>query len=180
MYIKKLVLGELEENCYILIKDKNCLIVDPGDEFYKIDNYISKNKLKVLRILITHRHSDHIGALNDCIDKYKCEIIDYNSKSINIIKDFKFKIIKTEGHTDDSITFYFENEKVMFVGDFIFLNSIGRTDLISGNIYKMKESIKKISEYDNDIIIYPGHGLKTTLGHEKKNNPFFVDGDLLC
>ena len=60
----------------------------------------------------------------------------------------------------------------MFVGDFIFKESIGRTDLPGGNTEEMKASIEKISEYKNDIKLYPGHNEETTLGYEKENNPF--------
>ena len=61
----------------------------------------------------------------------------------------------------------------MFTGDFLFKETVGRTDLEYGNLNEMKESIKKIKKYDNDIVIYPGHGEKTTLGYEKENNEYF-------
>ena len=67
----------------------------------------------------------------------------------------------------DSITFYFEKERIMFDGDFIFNRSIGRTDL-GGSDKLMQESLEKISKYPDDIILYPGHGPKTILGEEKK------------
>ena len=73
----------------------------------------------------------------------------------------------------DSICFYFYKDKVMFVGDFIFKDSIGRCDLEGGNISLMKESIEKIKKYDDDITIYPGHGEFTTLGREKLENYYF-------
>ena len=90
------------------------------------------------------------------------------------INDFDYEIIKTPGHSSDSITFYFKKEKIMFVGDFIFENGIGRTDLESGSIIDMKNSLAKISKYDDDIILYPGHGNKTILGKEKiRFNSYF-------
>ena len=61
----------------------------------------------------------------------------------------------------------------MFVGDFIFKDNIGRCDLPSGNIEEMKKSIEKIKKYDDDIIIYPGHGEITSLGYEKESNYYF-------
>ena len=61
----------------------------------------------------------------------------------------------------------------MFVGDFIFKDSIGRTDLVGGDFNKMKESIEKIKRYSDKINLYPGHGEATTLGDEKKYNYFF-------
>ena len=60
----------------------------------------------------------------------------------------------------------------MFIGDFIFKESIGRTDLPGGNMNEMNESILKLKEYPNDIVLYPGHNDETTLGDEKEKNPF--------
>ena len=61
----------------------------------------------------------------------------------------------------------------MFSGDFIFKESVGRCDLPGGNIGDMIKSINKIKEYDDDIVIYPGHGDSTTIGYEKNNNIYF-------
>ncbi len=168
MIIKTIKVGYLETNCYILIKDDEALIIDPGDEYNKIKENI-KN-LNVQAILITHHHFDHIGALK----KFKNKIIDNNSKEQEYkIGKFEFEIIKTPGHTNDSVSFYFKKENVMFVGDFVFQNSIGRTDLESGNNLDMKKSIEKLKTYPIKTEIYPGHGNKTTLEIEIKNNPFF-------
>ena len=90
-----------------------------------------------------------------------------------MIGPFSFSVIYNPGHTDDSISFYFKEDKVMFVGDFVFLNSIGRCDLDGGSFIKMKDSISKLIKMENDITLYPGHGLKTTLNYEKKHNSFF-------
>ena len=157
MNIKKIIVGELQENCYIIENNNSCLIVDPGDEVDKIIANIDK---KVVGVLITHNHFDHIGALNSIIEKYNVKINDKYD-------DFDYEIIDTKGHTMDSKTFYFKKDKIMFTGDFIFEQSIGRTDL-GGDNNLMIDSLNKISLYDDDIIIYPGHGNMTTLGKEKK------------
>ena len=169
MIIKTVKVGYLETNCYILIKDNNALIIDPGDEYNKICEY-TKN-LNIEAILITHYHFDHIGAL----DKFKnIKIIDYNSEEQQYqIGEFKFEIIKTPGHTEDSISFYFKEEKMMFVGDFVFENTIGRTDLETGNMKDMEKSIEILKTYPIETILYPGHGNNTTIEKEIKNNPFF-------
>lgn len=174
MLVNKIVVGYLEENCYILEKDNNVIVIDPGDEYPKIKNMLQGKN--VVGILITHRHFDHIGALDDLLNDYKVLIYEDNNtleKEYNIM-DFTFKVIKTYGHTNDSITFYFEKEKVMFTGDFIFQGTIGRTDLPTGNFEDMLLSINKIKEYSSDTTIYPGHGNKTTLGYEKQNNIYFI------
>lgn len=171
MEIRKLVLGELDTNCYLLEKDNNVLIIDPASDYRKIIKYL--NGKNVLGIIITHYHFDHIGALDDFKKNFDITIYDSkNLKDTNCISNFNFKVIKTPGHTDDSITIYFEKEKVMFVGDFVFKGTIGRMDLPTGDSIEMKNSIEKLKKY-SDIIIYPGHGEGTTIEYEKKNNYYF-------
>ena len=86
---------------------------------------------------------------------------------------FTFNIIYTPGHSADSITFYFKQNNIMFTGDFLFYDTIGRCDLEGSNINKMKESINKIKRYSSNIIIYPGHGKSTTLDREFNKNVYF-------
>lgn len=170
MKIDTLVLGDYQTNCYILSKEDKCLVIDPGNEVNKIINYIEDNKLKLLYILVTHHHFDHVGALKELKNKYKVEVIDYNNQIK--INDFNFDIIETLGHTNDSITFYFKEEKVMFTGDFLFRESIGRYDFPNSNKEDMIKSIELIKKYPKDITIYSGHGKISTLEHEFKYNYF--------
>ena len=172
MEIKTVVTGYLDENCYILIKNGTCLVVDPGDDFNKIKEQIGDNK--VLGVLITHSHYDHIGALRNFLTKRSIKIFKRSNleEKEYSIGDFHFECIYTPGHSKDSVTFYFKEEKFMLIGDFIFKESIGRCDLPGGSEDEMKESIQKILKYDDDIILYPGHNDSTTLGDEKKNNPY--------
>ena len=173
MDIKVLVVGDLQENCYVCSVGDNAFIVDPGDEANKIiDACKGKN---VVEIIITHHHFDHVGALKEVLENYNTKVYDFNNlKEQNyMIGPFSFSVIYNPGHTDDSISFYFKEDKVMFVGDFVFLNSIGRCDLDGGSFIKMKDSISKLIKMENDITLYPGHGLKTTLNYEKKHNSFF-------
>ena len=173
MDIKCIVTGYLDENCYVLIKDGKCLVVDPGDDFPKIKEVIGDNN--VLGVLITHSHADHIGALRNFLTKRSIKIF----KSSNVeddtfydIGDFHFKTYHTPGHSKDSITFYFPEENFMLIGDFIFKESIGRCDLPGGSEFEMQESLNRFKMFDDDIVLYPGHHDQTTLGYEKKNNPY--------
>lgn len=169
MKITKLIVGDLAENCYILEKEKQILIIDPGSDFSTIKNKILDKQ--VLGVLVTHSHFDHIGALEEVLSTYHCPL--YQKKNLQKkqyqIGPFQFSIIDTKGHSDDSVTYYFENENCMFVGDFLFAGTIGRCDLETGNIEEMKKSLMKIKKYPN-VDIYPGHGDSTTLNHELKNN----------
>lgn len=172
MEIKKVITGSLDENCYILIQNKECLIIDPGSDYPKIKEQIDDNK--VLGVLITHSHFDHIGALRNFLTKRSIKIFKKSNleEKEYTIGSFKFKCIYTPGHSKDSVTFYFEDEQMMFIGDFIFKDSIGRTDLPGGSPKDMEESIKKILKYSDDIHLYPGHYEETTLKEEKINNPY--------
>ena len=172
MNIKCVVTGYLDENCYVLSKNGTCLIVDPGDDFIKIKEAIGEDK--VLGVLITHSHVDHIGALRNFLTKRSIKIFKRSNleEKEYTVGDFIFKCIHTPGHSKDSVTFFFEEDNLMFIGDFIFKESIGRTDLPGGNDIEMKESIKKILTYDDSIKLYPGHNEDTTLGYEKENNPY--------
>ena len=163
MNIKKIVVGILQENCYIIEKNNKCLVVDPGDEYNKIKNSIIYD---VVGILLTHDHFDHIGALNNFIN-------DYNVKINDKFDGFNYEIIKTPGHTSTSLTFYFKEENIMFTGDFLFKDSIGRTDL-GGNNKDMINSLKLIKEYNKDTLIYPGHGDITTLGNEIDTINYYI------
>ena len=175
--IKSMTLGMVATNCYLIInkENKEALLVDPADNALRISNVIEENGCTLKAILLTHGHFDHIGALRNFLTKRSIKIFkksNLEEKEYNI-GDFTFKCIYTPGHSADSVTFYFEEEKAMFVGDFIFKGSIGRCDLPTGDEKKMTESIQKIKTYSGDIEIYNGHGDKTTLKEEIENNIYF-------
>lgn len=140
MRIKSVVVGSLETNSYIIEKEGEILIIDPGDEANKIIESITG---EVAGIIITHHHFDHVGALESVKKYYNAKVYDYsNLKEENNIGVFTFRVIPTPGHTDDSISVYFKDDNVMFVGDFVFNGSIGRTDL-GGNEKDMKKVLKQ-------------------------------------
>lgn len=159
MKIERLILGDLETNCYIVIKNNNCLIIDPADDAEKIKKICKA--YKVDGILVTHHHFDHIGALGELEKFYKVKHNQHNNS-------FKYEVINTPGHTDDSITFYFKEDNIMFTGDFIFYHTCGRCDFDNSSVFDMKKSLDMIKKYNDDIKIYPGHGIDTILGEEKK------------
>lgn len=172
MEIKKVVVGDLQTNCYILKKDNKSLVIDPGDEIEKIKERVGE--ATVVGVLITHNHFDHIGALS-----YFDKNIIYNFSNLEektyTMEEFNFKVIYTPGHSSDSISYYFEEIDSLFCGDFIFYENIGRCDLPTGDFNTMKESIDKIKKYPKTMIIYPGHDTSTTLIHELENNIYFKE-----
>ena len=170
MKIKTVVVGELETNCYIVENEDSCLVIDPGDEFLKIKNTIDK---KVIGVLLTHRHFDHVGALKEIVDYYNVPVYDKNNLSIGVNKigDFEFSVNYNPGHTLDSISFIFDN--IMFSGDFIFKGCIGRTDL-GGDFSLMQNSIRNILKSENNYKIYPGHGEITMLNDEREMLGYYL------
>lgn len=87
---------------------------------------------------------------------------------------FRIKVLYTPGHTIGSVCYLFEEEGVLFSGDTIFMESVGRTDLPTGNEGRLLDSIqKKLMNLDDDIKVFPGHGPSTSIGYEKRNNMFF-------
>ena len=159
MKMYTLVVGSLLENCYVVVNQKNeAIVIDPGSEATKIIEFL--RPYKVVGILVTHHHFDHIGALEELENIY-------HLKSNQKIEKFSYEVILTPGHTLDSLSFYFPNEKILFVGDFIFHGAIGRTDL-GGDDKLMKNSIQNLlSIIPLDTTLYPGHGDATTLETEK-------------
>ncbi len=174
MQIKSIKVGKLEENCYVVFFDEKALIIDPGDDFYRIKSLVGSSQ--VVGIFVTHHHFDHVGALQDVKKYYGVPVYDFHNLQERRygVKGINIEVIYTPGHSSDSISLYLYDFQVMFVGDFIFKGTIGRTDLDTGNSQQMKESIQKIKKYNPRIILYPGHGEYTTLGDEIRHNPYFL------
>ena len=176
MKIKTVVVGDLLTNCYIVEKGDKCIIIDPGAEAEKIISNIDSTK-KVIGIFITHSHEDHIGAISPLVDKYKCPIYSGNNLNSgkNTFENFSFNVEPFPGHLDDLVAFHFVDEKIMFVGDFIFKDSIGRVDMKGASPFDMKQSIKRILTFDLDIVLLPGHGEKTILKDEVNTLNYFMN-----
>ncbi len=159
MKVEKLKVGKLQANCYFISQDNDLIVVDPGDDYEKIKAKIGKHNLKA--VFLTHGHFDHNGALKELLNDYKVPVNPLT------VESFDYQIISTPGHTEDSVSFYFPNEKIMFTGDFLFRGTIGRTDFSSGSNQQMKESLEMIRAFPDETTIYPGHGEETILGKEK-------------
>ena len=174
MKIESVKVGYLETNCYVLSMNETVLVIDPGDEIEKIIGLIGERK--VLGVIITHHHFDHVGALDDLVKRLGVKIYDIHNMCEGKIKigEFEFECIHTLGHKEDEISLYFAKENALFCGDFIFEGTIGRWDLPGGSFADMVESIKNILIYPDDMKIYPGHGESTFLGVERKNLESYI------
>lgn len=197
MRIEKIIAGEMEANCYLVWEEKSskALIVDPGAEAAEIKKRIKENNLDCLFIINTHGHIDHIGANNDfdipIMIHENDEAFLYNSelnlslftglpftsrKAKRVLRDreeieidgMNFSIIHTPGHTPGSICLKFGY--ILFTGDTLFAQGIGRADFPYASEEKLMKSIKeKLFTLEPDTKIYPGHGPVSTIGAEKDN-----------
>ncbi|MBA4166847.1 MAG: MBL fold metallo-hydrolase [Chitinophagaceae bacterium] len=109
------------------------------------------------------------------LENYTGELIFLEEGSDVALGDLLFRVLFTPGHSPGSISFYCEKEKILFSGDVLFRQGIGRTDLPGGNYDTLISSINtQLLTLPENTTVYPGHGPKTTIGYEKINNPFLV------
>ena len=168
-------------------KGREALIIDPVLE--KTDEYISllkKLDLKLVKVIDTHIHADHISGMNELHKQTNCALImGENSRSevVNLkVKDNeKIKIenvvvtsMYTPGHTDCSYSFLMKDR--IFTGDTSLINGTGRTDFQNGNPIEQYHSLfDKILKLPEKILVYPAHdyngNLVSSIGEQKKNNP---------
>lgn len=108
-------------------------------------------------------------------DNYAGEFIFLNEGNIVTLGADKLEVIHAPGHSPGSICFYCKEQKFIISGDVLFNMGIGRTDLPSGNHEDLIKSIKeKLFKLPDDVKVYSGHGVETSIGYEKKNNPFLL------
>lgn len=141
---------------------------------YLIDEFnigFKINELE-LEILKNAKNSASLFGLNFNDIPTHTELIDQNSE-LNLGNN-RINVFHTPGHSPGSISFYSKDSNWVLSGDTLFQNSIGRTDLPGGHHETLLKSIKeKLFSLPEETIVYSGHGPKTTIGHEKNNNPFF-------
>jgi len=115
---------------------------------------------------------DMIGRPTYEFPKEKLSVLLSDEADISVA-GLEIKVLGVPGHTPDSLAYYIPSYSVCFVGDLIFRDSVGRTDLPGGNFDQLAESIQtRIYSLDDSTIIYPGHGPPTRVGSEKRSNPF--------
>lgn len=212
--IQKWVVNPCQE-CTHVVSDETgeAVIIDCGvyypSERRHLLEYIAKEQLHPVRLLMTHAHHDHLYG-NDLIlehfglypevheaDKRLMvnmlplrikEIYGENypypiplpekylqNNEIICFGNHQLKVFSTPGHSPGSVVFYCWEEKVTFTGDTLLPMNIGRTDFPGGDREEMAESLDfLVRRLPDETVIYPGHGRKTTMMHEKACNPYLV------
>ncbi|MCB8121128.1 MBL fold metallo-hydrolase [Staphylococcus aureus] len=204
MRISSLTLGLVDTNTYFIENDKAVILIDPSGESEKIIKKLNQINKPLKAILLTHAHFDHIGAVDDIVDRFDVPVYMHEAE-FDFLKDpvkngadkfkqyglpiitskvtpeklnegsteiegFKFNVLHTPRHSPGSLTYVFDEFAV--VGDTLFNNGIGRTDLYKGDYETLVDSIQdKIFELEGDLPLFPGHGPYTTVDDEQLN-PF--------
>lgn len=182
---------------------KQTVVIDPAACPSYLMGHIKSEGLQVEAILLTHGHFDHIMGIDGFREEFPVPVyvhegdketlldpalnlsISYTSGytfgGADYIRDgqrlelagFSFRVIHTPGHTPGGVCYYVESEGVLFSGDTLFQNSVGRTDFPNSSTSDLIRSLReKVMQLPDDVKVYPGHMGETTIGHERKNNPF--------
>lgn len=209
LQLQSFAFNPLQENTYVLFDEtKECVIIDPGcyerDEQYDLADFIETNQLKVVKLLNTHGHVDHVLGNAFVKETYKTKLYihEQDAPTLKAVKVYaphygffqyqeaepdiylkegeavtfgnqSLDVLFVPGHAPGHIAFYHAATQTLIGGDVLFYNSIGRTDLPGGNYDTLIDSIhKKFFTLPDDVTVYPGHGPETTIGYEKRTNPF--------
>lgn len=182
---------------------KQAVVIDPAACPSYLMRHIKSEGLKVEAILLTHGHFDHIMGIDGFLSEFDVPVYvheddadamedpvlnqsstytsGYTFGKARYLRDrqtlelagYTFQVIHTPGHTKGGCCYYVASEDVLFSGDTLFQNSVGRTDFVNSSTSDLVHSVReKLFLLPDDTIVYPGHMGETKIGHEKKYNPY--------
>ena len=191
----------MQTNCYVVWAEgaTSCVVVDPADSPEIILDFAARHTLTIEAILLTHSHFDHLGALealkeaSGCalwmhegdyhwprnpMNDYLYPLHDKDLGEIHFCRDgdlisaagLEIRVLHTPGHSQGSVCYRCGN--VLLSGDTLFAGGCGRTDLPGGSWATIQMSMADLSELEDGLSVYPGHGESTTLAQEKRYNPY--------
>ena len=187
--LKKMAVGQLQANCYILGSNnsKEGMVIDPGGDAVSIVKEITKAGLKIEKIVLTHGHFDHTDGAVALRDAVKAPVFMHSGDAPSLsftpdeylddgqvfsIGEYRISVIHTPGHSPGGVCL--SAPGAVFTGDTLFAGSIGRTDFPGGDYDSLIQCVvNKIFPLGDDLRIYPGHGPASTIGQERRFNPFF-------
>ena len=181
-------------------KTRKAVVIDPGDEAERIFKLIEQDDCTISHILLTHGHFDHLGGVAElkklsgasvCIHAADASMLEGDmpngaqmmgweyeaTKADQLLKEgdelalgtTTIKVLETPGHSPGGLSFLCEQR--IFTGDCLFCEGLGRTDLPGGDLEILIASIKRLTELDGKLEVWPGHGPPTTIAHERECNP---------
>ena len=182
---------------------KQAVVIDPAACPSYLMSHIKSEGLKVEAILLTHGHFDHIMGIDGFLSEFDVPVYvheddadamedpvlnqsstytsGYTFGKARYLRDrqtlelagYTFQVIHTPGHTKGGCCYYVASENVLFSGDTLFQNSVGRTDFVNSSTSDLVHSVReKLFLLPDDTMVYPGHMGETKIGHEKKYNPY--------
>lgn len=168
MTIHPFYFNPFRECTYVVQDGSNVIVIDPGmlteKEQTRFKEYCDTHRLAFTHILITHTHEDHVCGLEWFQGQF-------GPIEVNCLPE-GWECIPTPGHKEDAVCFYVPKEEVLFSGDTLFQESVGRTDLPGGDTATLMRSLKKLAVLPKQTTVYPGHGYSTTIAHEIEFNPY--------
>lgn len=195
MIIKYVYIPKGYTNCYILAdeKTKAAAIIDLGDTVPEIKELVKKDNLDVRAIFLTHGHYDHVGGVAALRKKYKdipvylhpedagkdtelmpTRALDpvtlWRDGDVVMVGELQVEVLHTPGHSAGSVTLRCQD--VLFTGDTLFTQSVGRTDFPGGSQEALMASLKRLGELEGDYQVLPGHDTFTSLDQERQGNPY--------
>ena len=182
---------------------KQAVVIDPAACPSYMMSHIKSEGLKIEAILLTHGHFDHIMGIDGFLSEFDVPVYvheedadamedpvlnqsstytsGYTFGKARYLRDrqtlelagYTFQVIHTPGHTKGGCCYYVASEGVLFSGDTLFQNSVGRTDFVNSSTSDLVHSVReKLFLLPDDTMVYPGHMGETKIGHEKKYNPY--------
>jgi len=199
---QRLVLGPLDTNCWLVDDGAGgpVVVVDPADDAARILEALGSRR--VAAVVLTHGHFDHLGAAREVIDSTGAPLVVHEDDAASITTstgnggalfgllktapgadrtvrdgdvitagDLELSVIHTPGHTPGSICLY--GGEMLLSGDTLFAGSVGRTDFPGGDMAAIRRSIARLASLPDETRVCPGHGPESTIGRERRVNPFF-------
>jgi len=177
------------------------IVIDPGSDAAEIFSVIGKQNLQLKLIVNTHAHIDHIAANSDLKEKTSASLCIHSADAVMLVnpqKNLSFfigipvsspspdrlledgdileagtlrlKVMHTPGHSPGSICLL--GDGCIFTGDLLFAGGIGRYDFPGSSYKALMDSLQKVMMLNDNLVVYPGHGPATTIGDERRTNPF--------
>ncbi len=201
MRVRGLVLGLIDTNCFVVDDDAGgpAVVIDPAGDVDEVRTALAGRAVGA--IILTHGHFDHMGAVAELMAETGAPLLVHSVDAERVIGggdghvfgmpmagvkpdrlledgdtlhagSLTLTVLHTPGHTPGSICLLADEE--VFSGDTLFAGSVGRTDLPGGDGRELRESIAtKLAPLPDETRVHPGHGPDTTIGRERRINPFF-------